>query len=145
MVGGLVTGGALFAFSNHSEDSFGFIAVNVGVMVPVAWLIMLIAAGAEYRRASESAVDYQPAWHDYRIRRIVAMFGLTITFGVVLLLAGLQMFAAWYVVIPLGCLGCFLAGAYHLAKFRCPRCRSHFVNRARPLDMFKGTCASCGI
>jgi hypothetical protein len=145
MVGGLVTGGALFAVSDHSADSFGFYAVNVGVMVPVAWLTILIAAGAEYRRASEGTGDYQAAWHDYRIRRVVALFGLTTTFGVVPLLVALRSFDAWYVAIPLTCLCCFFAGAFHLAKFRCPRCTSHFVDRGKPIRLFSGTCARCGI
>ena len=83
---------------------------------------------------------YRTAWHNYVARRnlVVVLFVGLVPLGA--LIARLKLNEIVSMGMLLGWIAVYLAGAWWLTQWKCPRCGKEFANR-----LWTPRCISCGL
>ena len=90
--------------------------------------------------SAQDAERYRRAWHSYAARRnlVVVLFLSFVFVGFAIARLGLGEIKDF--AIMLAWIGVYLAGAWWLTEWRCPRCGKIFANR-----LWTQRCISCGL
>jgi hypothetical protein len=90
--------------------------------------------------STQDAGRYRGAWHSYVARRnlVVVLFIGLVPLG--FLIARLRLSEIVSMAVLAGWIAVYLAGAWWLTKWACPRCGKAFANR-----LWTARCISCGL